>query len=301
MFKDIMVMGAGAIGCLFGGLIARSGYRVILIGRDWQVKKIRDNGLHIYNSDDFYVYPEAYTSPVESDLILMTVKAYDTEKSAKSLLIKEDSVVLSIQNGINNEEIIARIIGLNHVIGGTTSHGALLIGPGEVRHTGYGKTIVGEMDGSVTDRVKEIKKILDDSKIETIITSDIKKELWNKLVINVGINAIGAITGLENGYIYKINNLSNISKKSVKEAINVAKKSGINLDVDEKDVLMVAKQTEENRSSMLQDMDRGRKTEIDEINGEIVKLGRKYSLNCDVNETLYNLIKAKEIYRERVI
>lgn len=301
MFKDIMVMGAGAIGCLFGGLIARSGYRVILVGREWQVKKILDNGLHIYNSDDFYVYPEAYTSPVESDLILMTVKAYDTEKSAQSLLIRKNSVVLSIQNGINNEEIIARILGYDHVVGGTTSHGALLINPGEVRHTGYGKTIIGEMDGSVTDRVKEIKKILDDSKIETIITSDIKKELWNKLVINVGINAIGAITGLENGYIYKINNLSNISKKSVKEAINVAKKSGINVDVDEKDVLMVAKQTEENRSSMLQDMDRGRKTEIDEINGEIVKLGRKYSLNCDVNETLYNLIKAKEIYRERVI
>jgi len=301
MFKDIMVMGAGAIGCLFGGLIARSGYRVILVGREWQVKKILDNGLHIYNSDDFYVYPEAYTSPVESDLILMTVKAYDTEKSAQSLLIRKNSVVLSIQNGINNEEIIARILGYDHVVGGTTSHGALLINPGEVRHTGYGKTIIGEMDGSVTDRVKEIKKILDDSKIETIITSDIKKELWNKLVINVGINAIGAITGLENGYIYKINNLSNISKKSVKEAINVAKKSGINVDVDEKDVLMVAKQTEENRSSMLQDMDRGRKTEIDEINGEIVKLGGKYSLNCDVNETLYNLIKAKEIYRERVI
>lgn len=300
MIKDIMIMGAGAIGCLFGGLIAKFGHKVILIGRDWQVKKIRDNGLHIYNSDDFYVYPEAYTSPIESDLILMTVKAYDTEKSAKSLLIKEDSVVLSIQNGINNEEIIARIIGLNHVIGGTTSHGALLLGPGVVRHTGYGKTVIGEMDGRVTERVREVKKIFDDSKIDTIITSDIKKELWNKLIINVGINAISAITGLENGYIYKINNLSEISKKAVREAINIAKKVNINVDLDEEDVLMVAKQTERNRSSMLQDLDRGKKTEIDAINGEIVKIGRKYMLDCDVNETLYHLIKAKEIYREGI-
>jgi len=301
MFKEIMVMGAGAIGCLFGGLIAKSGYKVILIGKEWQVKMIMDNGLHIHNSDDFYVYPEAYTIPIESDLILMTVKAYDTEKSTKSLSIGEDSVVLSLQNGIRNEEIIARIIGNNHVIGGVTSQGALLMGAGEVKHTGYGKTIIGEMDGIVTNRIKEIKTVFDNSRIDTVITSDIKKELWNKLIINVGINAIGAVTGLENGYIYKIKNLSEISKKAVKEAINAAKKVNICVDVDEDDVLMIAKQTEKNRSSMLQDLDKGKKTEIDEINGEILQICREYMLYCDVNETLYNLIKAKEIYREGII
>ncbi|BDC35919.1 MAG: 2-dehydropantoate 2-reductase [Candidatus Methanoliparum thermophilum] len=298
MFKNIMVMGAGAIGCLFGGLISKAGYKVILIGKDWQIEKIKNNGLHIHNADEFYAYPEVYTEPVESDLILMTVKAYDTEKSAKSLLIKEDSVVLSLQNGIRNEEIIARIIGANHVVGGVTSQAALLVKAGEIRHTGYGETIIGEMDGRVTKRIKEIKSIFDNSKIETTLTSNIKKELWNKLIINAGINAIGAITGLENGYIYKITNLRDISRKVVREAINVANKVGINVDVNEDKVLMIAKRTEKNRSSMLQDIDRGKKTEIDEINGEIVRIGRSYMLNCDVNETLYNLIKAKEIYKE---
>ena len=185
-----MVMGAGAIGSLIGGLMTNAGYNVALIGREWQVKKIRENGLHIYGLEDFCVYPEAYMEPIEADLIFITVKSYDTEVAARVLRMKEKSVVLSLQNGIGNEEKIGRIVGIKHVLGGVTSQGALLLGPGRVKHTGSGKTIIGELDGKITEKTKEIKEILDRSKIETKITTEIKRELWNKLIINVGINAM---------------------------------------------------------------------------------------------------------------
>ncbi|VUT24619.1 MAG: 2-dehydropantoate 2-reductase [Candidatus Methanolliviera sp. GoM_asphalt] len=289
-----MVMGAGAIGSLIGGLMTNAGYNVALIGREWQVKKIRENGLHIYGLEDFCVYPEAYMEPIEADLIFITVKSYDTEVAARVLRMKEKSVVLSLQNGIGNEEKIGRIVGIKHVLGGVTSQGALLLGPGRVKHTGSGKTIIGELDGKITEKTKEIKEILDRSKIETKITTEIKRELWNKLIINVGINAITAITGLENGYICKMKNLRELSRKCVREVLKVAEKAGIDTNVKEESVLNVAKLTAKNRSSMLQDLDRGKKTEINEINGVVVDLGERYGVKCEVNETLLRLVEAME-------
>ncbi|VUT26871.1 MAG: 2-dehydropantoate 2-reductase [Candidatus Methanolliviera sp. GoM_oil] len=289
-----MVMGAGAIGSLIGGLMTNAGYNVALIGREWQVKKIRENGLHIYGLEDFCVYPEAYMEPIEADLIFITVKSYDTEVAARVLRMKEKSVVLSLQNGIGNEEKIGRIVGIKHVLGGVTSQGALLLGPGRVKHTGSGKTIIGELDGKITEKTKEIKEILDRSKIETKITTEIKRELWNKLIINVGINAITAITGLENGYICKMKNLRELSRKCVREVLKVAEKAGIDTNVKEEGVLNVAKLTAKNRSSMLQDLDRGKKTEINEINGVVVDLGERYGVKCEVNETLLRLVEAME-------
>ena len=289
-----MVMGAGAIGSLIGGLMTNAGYNVALIGREWQVKKIRENGLHIYGLEDFCVYPEAYMEPIEADLIFITVKSYDTEVAARVLRMKEKSVVLSLQNGIGNEEKIGRIVGIKHVLGGVTSQGALLLGPGRVKHTGSGKTIIGELDGKITEKTKEIKEILDRSKIETKITTEIKRELWNKLIINVGINAITAITGLENGYICKMKNLRELSRKCVREVLKVAEKAEIDTNVKEEGVLNVAKLTAKNRSSMLQDLDRGKKTEINEINGVVVDLGERYGVKCEVNETLLRLVEAME-------
>ena len=294
VFKDIMVMGAGAIGSLIGGLVTNSGRNVAFIGREWQVKEIRESGLHISGLDDLCVYPEAYTDPIEADLIFITVKSYDTETAARILLLREESVVLSLQNGIRNEEKIGRITGIKHVLGGVTSQGALLLGPGHIKHTGDGRTIIGELDGRITERTKEIKDILDGSKIETRITTEIKRELWNKLIINVGINAITAITGLENGYIYKMKNLRELSRRCVREALKVAEEAGIDTDVREEDVLNVARLTAENRSSMLQDLDRGRKTEINEINGVVVALGEKYGVKCEVNKALLHLVGVME-------
>jgi 2-dehydropantoate 2-reductase len=289
-----MVMGAGAIGSLIGGLMTNAGHNVAFVGREWQVKEIRENGLHISGLEDFCVYPEAYTEPIEADLIFMTVKSYDTEVAARVLRMKEESVVLSLQNGIGNEEKIGRIVGIKHVLGGVTSQGALLLGPGRVKHTGSGKTIIGELDGKITEKIKEIKEILDRSKIETKITTEIKRELWNKLIINVGINAITAITGLENGYICKMRNLRELSRRCVREVLKVAEKAGIDTNVREEGVLNVAKLTAKNRSSMLQDLDRGKKTEINEINGVVVDLGERYGVKCEVNETLLRLVEAME-------
>ena len=224
----------------------------------------------------------------------MTVKSYDTETAARILLLREESIVLSLQNGIRNEEKIGKIIGIKHVLGGVTSQGALLLRPGHIKHTGDGRTIIGELDGRITERAKEIKDILDGSKIKTEITTEIKRELWNKLIINVGINAITAITGLENGYIYKMKNLRELSRRCVIEALKVAEEAGIDTDVREEDVLNVARLTAENRSSMLQDLDRRKRTEVNEINGVVVTLGEKYGVKCEINETLLRLVGAME-------
>lgn len=294
----ILVMGAGAIGSLFGGLIADVGHDVLLVGRKKHVEKIKEKGLCISGLTEKIIKVKATTSPrnIEADFILFTVKSYDTEEAVKelSLSIKNNTIVISMQNGLGNEEKIANVIGFKHVISGVTSYGALFKEPGHIIHSGIGYTALGELDGKITERLREISDIFNNTGIETEISTDIRRKKWEKLVINAAINPITAIARVKNKALLG-EGFRWIMEEAVIEAVSVAKKEKMAIydDIIEK-VREVAERTAENESSMLQDIKRGRKTEIEAINGEIVRKAEKKGLYTPVNKTLYQLVKSIE-------
>ncbi|MHC1595370.1 MAG: ketopantoate reductase family protein [Candidatus Syntropharchaeales archaeon] len=291
----VVVMGAGALGSLFGGILASSGEEVVLVGRERHVDAINKNGLKLSGLTDAVLDLKASVHLEAADLILFTVKSYDTQEAASKLIINDDTIILSLQNGLGNEERIQEVVGDHHVIGGITSHGALFIEPGHIKHTGIGNTVIGELDGAITERVLNIAKILSEAGIKTDVTDVIKQKIWEKLVVNVGINALTAITGVNNGKLLEIPALRELMHAASREAVEVGRKVGIDLDHDLiEEVEDVARKTAANRSSMLQDVSRGKRTEIDAINGAVVKIGAEVGIETPVNRILTLLVKGIE-------
>ena len=203
---------------------------------------------------------------------------------------------MTLQNGIGNVEAIIKVAGKERVIAGTTAHGATVLGPGHIRHAGSGETVIGELNGQITDRLEKIKTLFESAGIVTQITSDVTGLLWSKLLINVGINPLTGITGLRNGELLDYNETRDIMHRAVDEAKEVVSKKGIQLIYEDhlKKVDSVCQATSQNVSSMLQDLRKRKKTEIDFINGVISKEGNNLGIKTPINQALTNLIHACE-------
>ena len=300
----ILIFGAGSIGSLFGGLLSRK-YDVTLFGRKKHMDEIKKNGLKITGKTNHVFYPKTGTKRGgKYDLIILTVKAYDTKKSMNTLksIIDSNTVILSLQNGLGNEEIIANSLknrvfssGNIGVLRGITNHGVIFIKPGEIHHSGIGETVIGEIDGKKTERIKKICSMFNSVGIKTRISNDIKKDVWAKTIVNSAINPITAITGLKNGYLLKIPMLTGFMGQVCLEGVRVANKSGVFFDSDVfEETKKIAKLTSANRSSMLQDIESGKKTEIDFINGAIAKIGKRHGIETPLNNMLTCMVKALE-------
>ncbi|TAL17352.1 2-dehydropantoate 2-reductase [bacterium] len=297
----IAIIGPGALGSLFAALLARSGHFVRLVDRDSaRAEKINAGGLRLWEGEALSVVPvRAIAPPFREepfDLVLVTVKSADTREAAKTAgaLMGPDSAVLTLQNGLGGAEILCEELGAKRVLVGVTAQGATLLGPGEVRHGGAGETIIGPASpkGNIGLRFSDI---FASSKIPVRFTSDIQPHVWKKLAANCGINALTAILGVRNGLIPEITEAAELSALAVRETVRVAQSLEIDLGEEEEVVswvLGVAKATGENRSSMLQDLERGNPTEIDFINGAVARLGQKAGVPCPVNMTLTRLVTA---------
>lgn len=299
---EILVFGAGAIGSLFGGLLSQK-YDVTLLSRKLYADAVERNGLRIRGKTNLIVYPKARVNINHSyDLILLTVKSYATEEAAKQIKksISENTIVLSLQNGLGNESLLAKYIGKRHLLKGLTSHGVIYLKPGVIYHSGIGETVIGELDGKITERVVRIAEIFDSVGIKTTAAKNIEAEMWVKVIINACINPLTAVTNLRNSAILKIPELRNLSRAICREAVEVANRS-TNVKLLYKCTIRkvenVARLTAENKSSMLQDIENKRRTEIDFINGKIVELGRKYQIDTPVNSALVALVKSIESSR----
>lgn len=299
---EILVFGAGAIGSLFGGLLSQK-YDVTLLSRKPCADAVERNGLRICGKTNLIVYPKARVNINHSyDLILLTVKSYDTEEAAKQIKrnISENTIVLLLQNGLGNESLLAKYIGKRHLLKGLTSHGVIYLKPGVIEHSGIGETVIGELDGKITERVVRIAEIFDSVGIKTTATKNIEAETWVKVIINACINPLTAVTNLRNSAILKIPELRNLSRAICREAVEVANRA-TNVKLLYKCTIRkvenVARLTAENKSSMLQDIENKRRTEIDFINGKIVELGRKYQIDTPANSALVALVKSIESSR----
>jgi 2-dehydropantoate 2-reductase len=297
-----VIMGAGAMGSLFGGLLALSGEEIWLVSpQKDQIDTILANGITIEERGKILtVRVKAATdtsSAGKADLVLFFVKTYQTEMAVSNALTleKEDTVFLTLQNGLGNEEVICKRVDPKKVMVGVTNQGATLLGPGHVRHAGWGETHIGELKGWETARGSRIAKMFQKAGIETHVSSQIYELIWAKLLVNVGINALTALTGLKNGQLIDHPETLRIMYALVTEAAEVAKRKRIRVDETPiQKVISVAEATRENRSSMGQDFDYKRKTEIDAINGAIVKEAKSLGIPVPYNQMITDLIRVIE-------
>ncbi len=297
-----VIMGAGAMGGLFGGLLAFSGEDVCLVDiQREQADVIRSVGLTLEEGDRLQIIGVNATHDVTSvgkaDLVIFFVKTYHTERAVSDALAleKEDTIFLTLQNGLGNEEVICKRINRKKVMLGVTGQGATFLGPGHVRHAGRGKTYIGELDQRVTDRAIQIAKMFRESDIDTEVVANIHELIWDKLLVNVGINALTALTELKNGQLLDYPETLRLMEVLVSEAAEVARQKGIRIEGNPiEKVKAVAEATKGNRSSMGQDFDFRRKTEIDAINGAVVREAKRLGIPVPYNEVVTDLIKAIE-------
>ena len=301
----VLVVGAGAMGCLLGARFAMAGARVLLLDVDVEhVEAIRRRGLHLYelNGEEKRVCIDASFTPVPfkggADLVLIMVKSYATGQALQ--LVHPDSItthtlVLTLQNGLGNAETLAGLVGPERVLVGVTAQGATKEGPGVVRHGGIGPTSFGSFIGTQPPGTQKLLDLFAASGLEATYREDIDQLLWQKMCVNVGINAITALCSLANGEIPRMPPARRLCEAAVLEALMVARAEGVSLSDDVLDhVLAVAQATAGNRSSMRQDVEAHRPTEIDAINGAVVRCAQKHGLTAPVNWTLTQLVKIKE-------
>lgn len=324
----IGIIGAGSIGSLFGGFLAtvhsaKSPLELIFFGGRNQVLAINTEGLHLATTekDLILINIKAYESASDYmgsseigdgkafDFLFLTTKAYDTEKAMVEFksLIDSSKWFIILQNGVGNEALVRDYCDGDKILRIVTSHGALLENHGHVRHTGVGFTKIGfaylkpsdmnsEDYGKAEESLLFLKNLLSASGLETEIVADIIKCSWEKVFVNIGINAIGALTGLTNGQLIERPSLRKMMEAAVNEALEVVRVKQINVsDRDYVDLMYsVAKKTYNNKNSMLQDILKGKPTEIDFINGRIVEFGKKLGVEVFTNEFLTVLIKGLE-------
>jgi len=297
-----VIMGAGAMGGLFGGLLAFSGEDVWLVDiQREQADVIRSVGLTLEEGDKLQIIGVNATHDVTSlgkaDLVIFFVKTYHTERAVSDALAleKEDTIFLTLQNGLGNEEVICKRINRKKVMLGVTGQGATFLGPGHVRHAGRGKTFIGELDQEVSARAIQIAKMFREADIDTEVSANIHELIWDKLLVNVGINALTALTELKNGQLLDYPETLRVMEVLVSEAAEVARQNGVRIEGDPiEKVKAVAEATKGNRSSMGQDFDFRRKTEIDAINGAVVREAKRLGIPVPYNEVVTDLIKAIE-------
>ena len=305
---NFLIAGPGAMGCLFAARLKEAGHGVTLLDyRPDRAVLINENGIKVEGiTGEYHVQARATSEdiPERPDLVLICVKAHQTRKAAEKIkaCLGQEIQVLTLQNGVGNLEILEEIFGTGKVLGGTTAEGATLLGPGHIRHAGQGDTIIGP-EGDPNGPIAEVVSAFNAAGFKTRSVEKVNDLIWGKLIINVGINALTAITRLKNGRLPEIEGTRSIMEKAVAEAVAVAHAKGIELPYPDPlgRVMEVCRATAGNIASMLQDVLKQRITEVGFINGAIVREGYAQGISTPVNQTLTCLVEAiQETYQERL-
>lgn len=291
---DVVVFGAGSLGSLVGGLLARE-HDVTLVGRDPHMTAVRERGLRVAGAFDFLVDPDAGdTVPPSADLAVVTVKAFDTADAADALADVDLELCLSLQNGMGNEETLAEVLDCE-VLAGTCTYGAVLTEPGVVDCTGVGEVVLGSQTGGKSESADRLARLFESAGLATEAATDMPRRLWEKLAVNAGINATTALARVENGAL-RSGPANDVATAAGREVARVAASEGVDLSEEAAvaAVERVADATAANISSMYQDVIAERQTEVDAISGYVVDRADE---PVPVNATMAALLRAWE--RER--
>jgi len=296
----VAVLGAGAVGCYFGGMLARAGHAVTLIGRAMHVDVFRKSGLHFEGRKfDERVAVEASTSVAavrNAKLVLFCVKSTDTDEAAAEMaaFLDSDCVVVNLQNGVDNaERIQARVS--QQVIPAVVYVATEMTGPGHLKHHGRGDLVIGTLSAAPSDGLPQIKQCFEAAGVPVAISDNVAGELWAKLVANCAYNAISAISQLPYGVMMRGAGVRDVMRDVAEEALAVAKASGVRMFPDMLErVYGIAKAMPTQYSSTAQDLARGKMTEIDHLNGHVVRRGEALGVPTPANRALWALVKLLE-------
>jgi len=302
--STVAVVGAGAVGSYFGGLLARAGYDVTLIARQDHVKAIQENGLYMEcQSFQERVSVKAsteYQAIKNADLVLFCVKSPDTESVAKEIkpYLSKDSIILSLQNGVDNAERIRAVL-LNPVYPAVVYVATGMAGPGHVKHFGRGELVIGDLDGKEDcfEQLTLVQEFLNKGNVPCSISKNIKHDMWLKLLVNCSYNAISGIGQIEYGQMIQSTHINDLIEQITKEFLAVAEKEGIHISTEQ--VILanaqIAKTMTKQKSSTAQDLMKCKKTEIDFLNGYIVRRGLAHQIPTPANQSVHALVKMLEM------
>jgi 2-dehydropantoate 2-reductase len=297
----VAVLGAGAVGCFFGGMLARAGHHVTLIGRPLHVDAFRKTGLHFEGLKfNEHVPVEASTDAGAvrgARLILFCVKSTDTEQAAAQIapFLDADALVVNLQNGVDNtERIQARVS--NPVIPAVVYVATEMKGPGHLKHHGRGDLVIGALDGKISTKfLEKIKNWFETADVPVAISDNVAGELWGKLVVNCAYNALSAITQLPYGKMIAGAGIRETMRDVVEETLAVAKASGVTMAPGTlAKTYQIADAMPTQFSSTAQDLARGKPTEIDHLNGYVVRRGEALGVPTPANRALHALVKLLE-------
>ena len=301
----ICILGAGALGSAIGGVLSEAGHEVWLINRGQaHVDEMLQHGLRLREDGiDRQVAVHAATGCEEVgivDLAIVLVKSFHTREvitSAKSI-VGPDTVVLSLQNGLGHEDILAEVVGADHVLAGKTYAGGVMLAPGHILAGTRGKeTLIGELNGQRSPRVQHIADVFNQAGLATSVSDNILGTMWDKLLVNVATGALGAVTRLTYGDMYAVPEIEACALAAVAEAMAVAQAAGITLSTTEPRQAWVkasAGLPPEFKVSMLQSLEKGSVTEVDYVNGAVVRWGQKYGVPTPTNLALVACVKGVE-------
>ena len=289
----IIVLGAGAIGSLYGAKLSKLN-DVTLVGRQEHVDEINKNGLRIIGIEDEIYKVKAVTKieKIEDNtLIILATKVYDSKKTIEDIkdLIKKDTTILCLQNGLYSEDIVKQVVGEKClVLRGISNCGVAFLKPGVVQYNTHSYTVIEKSKVS-----NEIAELFGKCGFECDVSENIKYGGWKKLILNCVLNPLTTILRIENRGIVD-EKLAPIKKLIIDECLKVAERDGVKFDIDFVKTINEVIKNSRNISSMQQDILKGKKTEIDYLNGAVVELGRKYKIKCPVNEGLVMIVKGME-------
>ena len=303
----IVVIGAGALGASFGARLARAGHAVTLVDA-WaaHVAAINERGLRALGVPEPVEVRLAAALPADApagqELALVAVDANGTEAAAAlaARCLGADGAALTLQNGIGNVETLTATLGRERVVGGSTMCSFRTIGPGEVEQTNVAKTIVGELDGATSERALRLRELLRAAGYPTEISADIMAAIWEKLVVNVTINPICAITGLRMGEIARLPATDQYQDRLLDEALAVARAKGLALpEADLRARIKAHCWDKYSKPSMLQHLEAGRRTEIAALNGALVREAKALGVPVPFNEAIALLIEGRQLHEQR--
>ncbi len=292
----IAVIGTGGVGGYFGGRLVKAGNEVIFIARGEHMRAMKENGLHVKSiKGDFVVHPLNVTDQIGEieapDLVILTMKAWQVKDMAHKLktIIKPETIVLPLQNGVLASDELISVLNPGNVIGGSCRIFSKIEAPGVINHYGIEPTIIfGELDHTKTDRLQNIKNIFDDSGIVSKISDDIHTELWMKLMV-ICVGGLLAITRSPYGAVREQNETRNLMRELLQEIYLVSQKAGVNIEQTYVDQTMayIDMYPYDSTTSLARDIWDGKPSEIEYQNGTIVALGAKYGVATPVNQFVY--------------
>lgn len=299
----IFIVGTGGVGGYLGGFLAKAGNDVTFVARGENYKAIKTRGLEldVVKHGRFLIKPAKVISKIfqikNPDVVFVTVKTYDTESVAKELsrVVNTDTSIITFQNGIENDYVIKKYIKRGKVYPGLAYIVSVRIQPGVIKQSsGLGKFIFGDRKDNDNKTMKNIEVIMRESGIDAKFSDDIVKDIWTKYVFISAMTGLTALARCTVGTVVGDKLLNSLFERALREGIEVAKKEKVKLQKDIfSSMVNVAKSTNKNaKFSMLVDIERGKKIEIEALNGTMVRLAKKHKLDVPINETIYGALKS---------